>query len=475
MRLTALLLACGLTLAAFAAVTGWRTDGTGAYPKAAPQTAIAPANAIWTTELPAWSNALPVIVGDRIIVCTEPSTLVCLDRDGKILWQRTNTYEDLLNDADKAKLADERAKLAPVLQKENELNRTRGGLQRDLNQANKDLKDKPDDADLKTKVDKLTADIAALDPQLAAVREEKKQYAMALQYLMPSTHPSNGYSSNTVVSDGKNIWVVFGTGVVACYALDGTRVWARLVEKPVHPTGWGHSASPALVGDTLVVQLLDSFGLNAKTGEERWRRKLGKIWGSPQPIHLGAIDAVITDIGEILNVADGKSLGSTKMNLDYGSYLVIGDTVYGASGPNARAYKLALAADGTVTVTQLWQAPVKNDRYYASPLYDGALVYVVNAGGTLTILDAATGEKKYEQALNLGGCIYPSPTLVGNTVLVGSESGKAVVFAAGAAYQEMARVTLDSFRACPVADGRRLYIRTCAGKSKLYCFEAPAQ
>ncbi|OPZ83266.1 MAG: outer membrane biogenesis protein BamB [bacterium ADurb.Bin429] len=450
-------------------------DGTGLFPAATPPAAWGAAeNVAWAAEMPNWSNATPVLVGDRLFTQAEPATLLCLDLSGKILWQRSHAYEDLLTTEEKAALDAERVKMAPLDQKESELWRAMNGLQRDQRQAEKELKDKPGDADLTAKVEKCKADIEALKPQLNAVREQKKLLPLAEQYRLPPTHGANGYSSNTPVSDGTHVWAAFGTGVVACYALDGTPVWARLVEKPNH--GWGHSCSPVLVGDTLIMQYLRTFGLDAKTGAERWQTRIGHAWGTPQPTRVGNLDVVVTDSGDILNAADGKPLGSTKMRLEYGSYLVLGDTIYGATKPNAAAFKMRQDEAGALQVTTLWQTPLlakppNDDRYYAAPLVYQGLMYVVNQQSSLAVFDTATGEKRYEESLKLGGTTYVAPTLIGKGIVTGSDSGKAVVFAPGATYQETSRHALEPFRGCPVAVGNRLYIRTCnGGKSKLYCF-----
>ncbi|HOS44812.1 MAG TPA: PQQ-binding-like beta-propeller repeat protein, partial [Armatimonadota bacterium] len=239
-------------LAAQALSAGWRMDGTGLFPAATPPAAWGAAeNVAWATELPNWSNASPVLVGDRLFVQAEPATLLCLDRAGNIRWQRTNSYEDVLTPAQQAALQAERAKMAPLDRQEGELRRAMNTLQRDQRQAEKELKDKPGDADLTAKIEQCQADLEALKPRLAAVQAQKTLLPLAEQYRLPPTHSTNGYSSNTPVSDGTHVWAAFGTGLVACYTLDGARVWARVVEKPNH--GWGHSCSPVLVGDTLII------------------------------------------------------------------------------------------------------------------------------------------------------------------------------------------------------------------------------
>lgn len=80
-----------LGLLAAAEPVGFRGDGSGRYPEADAPTAWAPDRAVvWKTAMPDWSNASPVLVGDRIFVCAEPATLVCVAvADGRILWQDT--------------------------------------------------------------------------------------------------------------------------------------------------------------------------------------------------------------------------------------------------------------------------------------------------------------------------------------------------------------------------------------------------
>jgi len=71
-------------------IVGWRTDWTGKYPAAN----LVPVwgtdkNVVWKTPLTSWGNATPVITGERIFICSEPATLVCVDRNsGEILWQQ---------------------------------------------------------------------------------------------------------------------------------------------------------------------------------------------------------------------------------------------------------------------------------------------------------------------------------------------------------------------------------------------------
>ena len=56
-----------ITLAHADPPTGWRFDGSGVYPDADPPIAWSTdKNVVWKIALPTWSNASPVMAGDRV-------------------------------------------------------------------------------------------------------------------------------------------------------------------------------------------------------------------------------------------------------------------------------------------------------------------------------------------------------------------------------------------------------------------------
>jgi len=481
MRLIPVLALLALITPLMAAGAGWRMDGTSRFPSAVPLTKWSSTDGVvWATELPGWSNASPVLTGDRILVTAEPDSLLCLDKDGKIRWQHTNSYEDIMTAEEKAKLATERQQVVPLEKQERDLQNAVDTLKKAEKTAADNLKAKPDDEALKTALATAKDETAKKQTELNDVRKQKAAFTLAELYRLPITHPTNGYTSNTPVTDGARVYASYGNGVVACYTLDGTRQWARMVVKPFSPNYWGQSNSPVLVGNKLIVQFNAKvndqpsalmFALDTTTGKELWQRKQPHIWGTPAVAKIGAQDVLWTDTGDLVNAADGTALAATGFQLGYGSPLIIGDTAYCANGANAAAFKIAPDAAGKIQATKLWQTAIANDRYYASPLLDNGLLYVVNAAGKLSVIDTNTGEKLYEQGLTLGGTIYPSPILAGNEIIVSSDSGNSVIITPGRAYQEIGRCKVESFLSTPVCDGKRMYIRTSNhGKTKLYCF-----
>ena len=52
-----------------AAAVGWRSDGTGLYPKANPVLEWSPTeNVVWKTPLPEWGNSMPVLVSGKLFL-----------------------------------------------------------------------------------------------------------------------------------------------------------------------------------------------------------------------------------------------------------------------------------------------------------------------------------------------------------------------------------------------------------------------
>ena len=94
----------------------------------------------------------------------------------------------------------------------------------------------------------------------------------------------------TPATDGKFLWVLFGTGDLACLDTSGQPVWLRSLAEEYGPfrNRWGMAASPILADGTLLVQV-DHWGqsyllaVDAKTGANRWRtvREVSVNWTSP--------------------------------------------------------------------------------------------------------------------------------------------------------------------------------------------------
>ena len=433
---------------------GWRTDGTGCYPKAQPPLEwSATKNVVWRTPMPGYGVSHPVLLGHRVFTCAEPCTLLCLNRDdGKILWQKNSSYSELEIEPDvRQRLKVELAEMAV-------LNKKQSAVQREMDQLHRALINGRVE---KTEIDKK---LQPFRKQIDEFNKEKQKRTLAVRYTQPGTHPTAGYSAPTPVTNGKHVFVAFGNGLVACYDLDGNRKWLKLIEHS--NAAYAHSGSPILVGDKLLIHFTDLVALDTKTGDESWRLKLATSHGTPLATRVGDVDVVLTPNGAMVRARDGKLLADRLGSCGANSPVLDDGVMYYVRGP-ANAIRLPKSVAEPVKVEVLWKGNVKGGGYwFSSPVVDKGMLYAANDQGILTVLEAATGKVVYEQRLNLGGTTYPSISLAGNRIYVSSDNGATVVLQPGREYKELARNKLEPFRSSLVFDGKRVYVRT---EKHLYC------
>ena len=430
---------------------GFRSNGQGRYPDASPVTEWGVStNVMWKAPMPGGSNASPVLCGDRLFVCSEPSTLVCVNRsDGKILWQKSNDYSDLLTDPGEREKALEEGKKSADLKKALDAKNSESW------KLSGQLKKSPEDKDLKKQIEETKKQI-----------EELVRNINQLAFGPPRTEKSNGYTSATPVTDGKLVWAVFGSGVVVCYDREGNRIWGRFIEKPPHE--WGSCISPVLAGNMLLVQFDNMYGIEAATGKQQWKTKTPWGWGSPVLVSAGEQTLVYTCKGSAIRVNDGVEVFRGVANLGFNSAVLQDDTIYYIQ-EIPKAFKPS--RDPLVKPKELWTgAKIRNGRYYATPLVHNGLIYALVESDVLTVLDGNTGLAVYEKKLeHLKGTAYSSPTLAGKYIFLSSENGNTVVLEPGREYKEVARNVLEPFRSTPVFSENRMFLRTaknlfCIGK-----------
>ena len=146
----------------------------------------------------------------------------------------------------------------------------------------------------------------------------------------------------------------------------------------------------------------------------------------------------------------------------------------GASGPPAPPPRTACspfapAAAATCTgKSLLWRYARSVPQLPTTVAYRG-VVYMINDGGILTTLDAATGAVKKQARLR--GAVdhyYASPVAGDGKVYVVSQSGVVVVLDSSGDQQMLSTGELDDeVYATPAIAGGRIFIRT---RGALYCF-----
>ncbi|MCG3180252.1 MAG: hypothetical protein BIFFINMI_02610 [Phycisphaerae bacterium] len=454
---------------------GWRTDGTGRYPDATPATEwSADKNVVWKTPLDNWSNATPVIVGDRIFVTAEPDKLICLKKsDGSILWTKASPLVDGAPESERAELAKLneqagpiRAKLGALTREQKQVYNDLRSLQREIDAANRQktevdpAKVKQLDA-LKQKNQDLSKQVSDLNAKLQPLH----------QWEMPATHGTNGHSSATPVSDGKCVWVIYNFGVLACYDLEGNRKWIAYVDRPQHE--WGECASPVLVDGKILVHWKFMKAFDAASGRLAWTAEGTEWgWGTPAVLRVGGAAVALTSKGDMIAVADGKVLQRGLAKVTFNSPTLSGNLCYWVDEGRASACRLLPGDGGAVKVEKVWSGGPPRDRYYGSPLIQDGLIYVITRGGVFSVIDSADGKVvngggRGQNLDKLGqGTCYPSITLAGANLFVSIDNGTTLVMTTGRSPQVVAANKLETFRSCPVFEGKRMYVRT---DKHLYC------
>ena len=114
-------------------------------------------------------------------------------------------------------------------------------------------------------------------------------------------HVSGSLASASAMTDGEHVFAHFGSFGLFCLDLDGTVVWKIDLGQMHTKHGHGEGSSPALHGDTIVVNWdheEQSFvvALDKKTGKERWLMPRNEVtsWSTPIIVeHGGRAQAIV--------------------------------------------------------------------------------------------------------------------------------------------------------------------------------------
>ena len=297
-------------------------------------------------------------------------------------------------------------------------------------------------------------------------------------------HYSGTQASASPVTDGEHVFAFFGSHGLYCLDLDGVVQWEADFGEMQSKHGHGEGSSPALHGDTLLVNW-DHEGrsfvaaLDKRTGTERWKvaRQEVTSWATPIVFEQGGkAQAIVsgTDRVRAYDLATGKVIwecGGLSANI-VASPVAADGMVYAGSSYEKRAM-LAIRLDGargdiTGTDRVAWTR-TRGTPYVPSPLlYKDALYFLAHYQGILSRVHAKTGQDR-PGAFRLGGIrdVYASPVGAANRIYITDRTGLTVVIRHGDTPELLARNRLDDrFSASAAVVGRELFLR---GEQHLYC------
>ncbi len=300
------------------------------------------------------------------------------------------------------------------------------------------------------------------------------------------------YASPSPSTDGKHVWTFMGTGDLACFTVDGERVWGYNVQEKYgkFDIQFGLASTPALDRGRLYLQLLHSGGdtvvaLDAANGEETWHRKresnardeCEQSYASPV-IYRDAEREFLLTHGADCIVAHRLSNGQE-------IFRCFGLNPEGNYNPTLRFVATPVAAPGMIIVPSAKNGPVlaidpaaegditdvakyhlwtrdHNTPDVPSPLiYDG-LVYLCREDGTLLCLDAKTGEEHYKERAH-SDRHRASPVYADGKVFLCSRDGTVSVIKAGPKFELLAQNEMgEPISSSPAISNGRIYLRTFA-------------
>lgn len=295
---------------------------------------------------------------------------------------------------------------------------------------------------------------------------------------------NNTYASASPVTDGEVVLAFFGSHGLYCYDLAGNPKWSKQLGRMQTRNGFGEGASPALSGQTVVVDWDDEtdndfiVALDKRDGKELWRtpRNEPTTWSTPLIVAPEQKPQVVVNAtGKVrsYDLATGKELwscaGQTANAIP--SPVADADTVYCTSGFRGSAlFAIKLSASGDVAATDAvrWTRN-KGTPYVPSPLLVDDLIYYVSGNnGILSCVNARTSGALYDQQrLDEIREVYASPVAARDRVYLLSRDGKCVVIRRGPKLEILATNKLDEKTDASMAlAGKDLFIR---GKQTLYC------
>jgi outer membrane protein assembly factor BamB len=277
-----------------------------------------------------------------------------------------------------------------------------------------------------------------------------------------------GTLSSPAVADAR-VYVTSGSGWLrALDAGTGAVVWERAVAREVGtvPDEFGFSASPILHGDEVIVCMDRVVGLDARTGEIRWRSEpegvdhstptLFELSGAVRLVAFGKDELCVLELGTGLELHSypwheghvGKSISTP---------VAIGERIFISSGENRGC---ALLEFGGGEARARWTGRVMRNTMAGCVLVDEFLFGFDES--LLKCVDLDGNERWRQRGLGNGAL-----TAAGKELVVLSSKGELIVADASAAgYRERWRARLfedGTFWSPPVFAHGRIYARSSLG------------
>ena len=296
-------------------------------------------------------------------------------------------------------------------------------------------------------------------------------------------HPTHSYAAGSPTTDGKRLYVSFGSFGIFAYDLDGKLLWKRDLGRMQTRLGWGEAVSPVVHGGSLILNWDQEANsklivLDAATGKTRWEAKRDEktSWNTPVVVeHAGKTQVIVNGTTRVrsYDLTDGTiiwEVGGMTTNA-IPTPVVENGVAYVMSGyRGAAALAVPLNSHGDLTDTNkvLWRYS-KGTPYVPSPvLYHDRLYFTQANTQVLSVLNAKTGKPVVtDERLPGVMSFYASPVVAASRLYFVDRQGTTLVLKAGDEPEVLSTNKLnDPIDASPAIVGNQLFLR---GEKYLYC------
>lgn len=296
--------------------------------------------------------------------------------------------------------------------------------------------------------------------------------------------PGGGYAAPTPATDGKNVFVVFGSSVIAALDFEGKIAWRKEIVPYTFDVTIG--GSPILYGDHVLMfcamsKKSDSkaIAFNKADGAVAWEAKLPTtgfghstpvlidVKGKTQLLVLASAMGTSPDALQALDPATGKRIWWCRGNGDAMSPVFADGKIYFDSGRGSRGVAVDASGKGDVTNTHIRWTIGQVPSGISSPVVSGGYLYRLHRPEILKCWKFTDGTQVYSHRLKGITSTWASPIVDANSRLYLASAGKSYVIQCGPEFKLLAVNDLnDPNHASPaVSQGRMVLV----GVKDVYC------
>ncbi len=305
-------------------------------------------------------------------------------------------------------------------------------------------------------------------------------------------------ASPSPVTDGRHVWALTGTGVIAAFDYEGNEVWNHDLQEDYGKfgQGWGYAASPLYHDGLVIVAVLHGargeggsylVAFDGATGKVAWKvdrrtdaeRECPDAYTTPIIVAHGGREDLVISGADYVTGHDPKT-GKERWRAGglnpekRGNYRICGtptfvDGLIYCTSRQRPILALKAGGEGDVTTSHLaWKFDGKKGPDVPSVVSDGKYMYMADDRGFASCLDAKTGEVVWGPERTTQGTYSSSLILGDGKWYITNENGVTTVLATGPEFKILSVNDLeDAYTiSTPAIAGDQILVRT---SEYLYC------